>query len=173
MRSIEEQVRVLKTAFQSNTRKVLEVQSAGMAWLVEHAADTLNKALVSSDGRTPYERVRGRKYNGLLFEFGQVVLSKIPGKQVGGIVAPRWVKGIWLGKLWATDERIVTEPGGRVVRARTVKPHVDAWDRDLFDEIQGWPSEPTGRRQSGEESGARVDTDTPQPPTARDPEPVR
>ena len=108
-----------------------------MAWLVEHAADTLNKGLVGPDGRTAYERVRGRKYGGLLFEFGQVVLSRLPGKPVGGVVAPRWIKGIWLGKLWGTDEHIVSEPGGRVIRARSVKPHVETWDRKLFDDVAG------------------------------------
>ena len=94
VRSLEEQVRVLKTAFQQSTGQILEVDTAGMAWLVEHSADTLNKGLVGPDGCTAYERVRGRKYGGLLFEFGQVILIKIPGKPVGGIVVTRWIKGI-------------------------------------------------------------------------------
>ena len=79
--------------------------------LVEHSAETLNKGLAGPDGRTPYERVRGRRYHGELFEFGQVVLSKIPGKPVGGIVSPRWIKRIWLGKLRSSDEHVVSEPG--------------------------------------------------------------
>ena len=132
VRSVEEQIRVMKTAYQSSTRRVVDVKSAGFAWLVEHAADTLNKALVGSDGQTPWERVRGRKYGGQVFEFGQVVLSRIPGKPVGGLMTPRWVKGLWLGKLWASDEHIVTEPGGGVVRARPVKPHTDTRGTEAY-----------------------------------------
>ena len=104
VRSVEEQVRALKTAFQSSIRVILDVQSFRFAWFVEHAADTLNKGLVGQDGCTPYERVRGRRYGGLLYEFGQVVLSKIPGKPEGGVIAPRWIKGIWLGNVWGTDD---------------------------------------------------------------------
>ena len=34
VRSVEEHVRVLKTAFQGSTRELLDVQSTGFAWLV-------------------------------------------------------------------------------------------------------------------------------------------
>ena len=33
---------------------------------------------------------------------------------------------------FGTDEHIVTEPGGGVVRARSAKSHVEQWDRDLL-----------------------------------------
>ena len=168
VRSLEEQVRVLKTAFQGATKKELDVLSPGMAWLVEHSADTLNKGLVGPDGRTAHERVRGRRYHGELFEFGQVILSKIPGKPVGGVVQPRWIKGIWLGKLWSSDEHIVSAPGGRVVRSRTCKPHADLWDWGLCDEIVGWPSDPSGT-WSGEPG---VQSEAPRLPPRREPPPV-
>ena len=83
VRSVKVQVRVLKTAFQSSTREILDVQSAGFAWLVEHAADNLNKGLVGPDGCTAYERLRGPRYGGLLYDVGQVILSKMPGKPEG------------------------------------------------------------------------------------------
>ena len=91
--NVEEQVRVLKTVFQSSTCETLDVQSAGFAWLVEHAADTLNKGLVGQDGCTAYERFRGCWYGGVLYEFGQVILSQIPGKPEGGVTARDGSKG--------------------------------------------------------------------------------
>ena len=84
VRSIEEQVRVLKIAFEANTGAELGVSHPGMAWLIEHAADCLNKGLVGADGRTGFERVRMRPYHGDLYEFGSVVMAKIPGKPKGG-----------------------------------------------------------------------------------------
>ena len=84
VRSVEEQIRVLKIAFETNTRKELSVQHPGMAWLVEHAADTLSKCIVGKDGRTGFERARMRKYHGDMFEWGSVVHLKIPGKPKGG-----------------------------------------------------------------------------------------
>ena len=77
-----------------------------------------------------------------------------------------------LGNFWGTDEHIVTEPGGGVVRARSVKPNVEQWDRELFDGIAGWPSEPMARRKPGNDQ-PRVDTETPRPPAPRqDPVPA-
>ena len=101
-----------------------------------------------------------------------MILSQIPGKPEGGVTAPRWIKGTWLGKLWGTDEHIVTEPGGGVVRARSVKPHVEQWDRELFDGIAGCPNDPLARRKPGSDQ-PRVDTETPRPPVPREAPPVQ
>ena len=84
VRSVEEQVRVLKIAFECNTGEELSQHHPGMAWLVEHAADTLNKGVVGKDGRTAFERAKMRAYHGEMYEFGSVVHGKIPGKPKGG-----------------------------------------------------------------------------------------
>ena len=61
-------------------------------------------------------------------------------------MAPRWIRGIWLGKRFATEEHVVTMPDGSVVRSPAVKPHPEGmWDRDLFDKIRGSPLIPSGQ----------------------------
>ena len=44
-----------------------------MAWLIEHAADVLSKFQVGEDGKTGYERLKGKKYDKELAEFGEKV----------------------------------------------------------------------------------------------------
>ena len=44
-----------------------------MAWLVEHAADVLSKYQVGDDGRTAYERLKGKKSQQETVEFGEKV----------------------------------------------------------------------------------------------------
>ena len=69
-----------------------------------------------------YERIKGKKYCGLMLEFGTVVHVKFQGKLQGGLLRERWGVGVWLGKRWSNDEHIVSMSSGKVVRARDVRP---------------------------------------------------
>ena len=122
-----------------------DVHHPGFSWLVEHTADILTKCAVGRDGRTPYERIKGKKYHGEMFEFGSVVHVKLQGKLQGGLMQERWVTGVWLGKRWSSDEHIISLPNGKVVRARDARPEPDerAFDLNMFDAIRGTPSDPS------------------------------
>ena len=49
-----------------------------MCWMVEHAADVLSKYEVSADGRTAYERMKGKACHQELVEFGGEDPLQIP-----------------------------------------------------------------------------------------------
>ena len=42
-------VRVIKIGYEQNTKREVDVKSAGMDWIVEHAVDILNKCVVGHD----------------------------------------------------------------------------------------------------------------------------
>ena len=92
-----------------------------MSWLVEHATDVINKALVMTDGSTAYERIKGRKDHGEMLEFATPVMHRVSGKVHGAIMAERWLEGICLGKCIQSGEHYVAIKGGNVVRARSVR----------------------------------------------------
>eukprot|EP00974_Lingulodinium_polyedra_P019265 1860480-Lingulodinium_polyedra.AAC.1 len=100
--------------------------------MIENVADLLNKHCVGSDGKTPFERLKGKGYKGEFLEFGSSVLHRIPDKPQGGLMAPRWVPGVWLGKRFTTDEHVIGLEDGKVVRTRSVraKPEEDSWKMD-------------------------------------------
>ena len=52
----------------------LDIDSAIIPWLIRHASWLMNRFSVKTDGRTPYERTKGRPYNGELAGFGESVL---------------------------------------------------------------------------------------------------
>ena len=83
MQSVEKQCRVLKLATAEHVGGI-SVKHAAFPWMVMHAADVLNKCQVQSDGRTAYEKIKGREYGGVLFEFGSRVLFKVSAKVQGG-----------------------------------------------------------------------------------------
>ena len=94
VRKLESQVRTLKIATEKNIGILIDVHSPVFAWLVEHSADVLTKCSVGGDGRTPYERIKQKKYHGEMVEFGSMVMVKLQGKLQGGIMRERWIPGL-------------------------------------------------------------------------------
>ena len=81
-----------------------------------------------------------------MLEFGSVVLHKASAKVQGGLMEPRWMKGLWLGKRFGSEEHIVSTPEGNVIRSCAVKPHPEIqWDTELFDALKGSPWNPQGQ----------------------------
>ena len=151
VQAVEKQVRVIKMATEEQVGK-FSVMHPAFPWLVVHSADVLNKFQVQKDGLTAYEKVKGREYSGLMLEFGSVVLHKASAKVQGGVMAPRWLKGVWLGKRFGTEEHVIATPEGNVFRSCAVKPHPEIqFDTKIFDAIKGSPWNPQGF--DGDEAG--------------------
>ena len=53
---------------------------------------------------------------------------------------PRWYEGIWLGKLWRSDEHVLFS-NGRVVRAKCIRglPEVNSWSLAEVEKINVTP----------------------------------
>ena len=77
---MEEMIRVDKLSFESRLKTKLPCAHPLMTWLVEHCADVLNRFYIGADGRTPYQRLKGRKFVGHMLEFGSPVMFRLSGK---------------------------------------------------------------------------------------------
>ena len=113
--------------------------------MVENTADLINKLHVGTDGKTAYERIKGKGYRGEFLEFGSSIFHRIPDNPQGGLMAPRWGSGIWLGKRFSTDEHVIGLEDGRVIRTRSVraKPAEDFWSLDGLSKVKGQPWDPS------------------------------
>ena len=152
VRSVEEMARVLKLDLEHRLTTRLEVTHPVFAWLVEHAVDLHNKFLVGSDGKTAYERLKGKKYHGEVLPFASPVMLRVSGKVLGGVVAERWYEGVWLGKRFHTEEHLVARAtDGVVVRTRSVQSLPNAISMDLLNKIVGAPWAPTGVMKGNQE----------------------
>ena len=98
VRSMEEMVRVYKFDLESRSKCTIDLNSPIMEWIVEHAADMICKGVQGTDGKTPYQRLKGRTYTGEVLPFGSPILFRCVGKVRGGLLADRWFSGIWLGQ---------------------------------------------------------------------------
>ena len=65
------------------------------SWIIRHSAWLLTRYLVKLDGRTPYERLRGREYRGEIAEGFETVHYKVASTQKGKL-DPQSAIGVWL-----------------------------------------------------------------------------
>ena len=84
VQTVEGQVRTLLVALDGRLKGKVSVFHRVVTWLVEHAADLINKFAVGADGKTAYERVKGKGYRGEVVEFGRKVMYRVPCKPEGG-----------------------------------------------------------------------------------------
>ena len=112
----------------------LPLDGAWFTWLVEFCAEAHNRNQVGKDGRTPWERLKGRRCHGYITEFGRQVMHRVPGPLAGGVMQTRWHGGVYLGKRQESNESYVSVDGGGVVKARDFRevPESSAWDPELI-----------------------------------------
>ena len=81
------QARALKIDLKSRHKVELSVHDPLYAWLIKRVQWLLNRYMVKSDGRTPYEKRWGRKCTSAICSFGETCAFR----------KPQLCKGIWLG----------------------------------------------------------------------------
>ena len=122
VQSVAQQIRVMRHSLQQKMGAVLPGPHPVTCWLVEHASDLLNKYQLGEDGRTAYQRLRGKVWSRDVVEFGEKVhyrmnLKNLPREQK---LEPRWEEGFFLGVKWRTGECWIGTPTG-VVRASAIR----------------------------------------------------
>ena len=140
VQAVQEQVRVLRHALEARIGAKIKGSHPIIAWLIEHAADVLNRYHVGEDGRTPYERLKGKRYQGDAVEFGERIHYKLKKQTMSHKLEFRWDEGYYLGKVWRTGEAIVGTNKG-IVKAGTIRragAH-RRWDAEGLESIKGLP----------------------------------
>jgi hypothetical protein len=141
IKSIEGQARVAKSALEARLKAKLSQDHAVIPWLIEYVSLILNRHEVSRDGRTAYERSKGKKSRLEGLEFGEQVMWR--RKPVGNNLAKlsvMWDFGTYLGVKGSTGEIIIGTEGG-VWRTRTVRrrPEEFRWNAAEVDKVKGVP----------------------------------
>ena len=87
------------------------------AWSFRHAG-FLQQRFTRSQGQTPFELSCGRPYQGKLVCLGETVYGRLKSAVKG---QPRWVLGLWLGKLGCSDGHIVFTASGHFLACRSIR----------------------------------------------------
>ena len=109
----------------------------------EDAGNILSLFEVGSDGRNPYQRLRGKKTKQPLVEFGESMHFLTPDHGSLGQMESKWRNGIYLGICMESSEMLVgTSEGVFKVRSIRRKPDGQGRDADHFCSVIGIPWKP-------------------------------
>ena len=142
VQAIGEHVRVLRRGLEQRLGVKLSSKHPVTAWLVEHAADLLSRFHIGDDGRTGYERLKGKRCKEEMAEFGEKVHYRYnpKAKTKDDKMEARWGEGFYLGRWWRTGEAIIGTHEGvrRAGTIRRVGGH-RRWDRGGLERVRGVP----------------------------------
>ena len=109
--SIEGQIRIVLMALEEKIGRQLDPEEAVVTFIPEYSAYVLNRLEVGKDGKTAYERTRGKKATVVGLEFGEKVLWRKKKANKMAKLRSRWAYGIFVGvktksgELWIADKR--------------------------------------------------------------------
>ena len=144
IREIGKEIRTLKSSTESKIGRRIASNHPILAWLPAHAAFLISRYAVGADGKTAYERSRGKKYKRELVPFAERIHFIVPGpKRHMNKLESKWSTGRFVGCVQRTNEMLVMTDRG-VVKARSVKrmTEQERWKTDDWDQIVGTPWEP-------------------------------
>ena len=136
--------RTLKLCLEARLGKYLPVAHAITAWLLQHACTVINARCRGPDGRTAWQRVKGRSFRQLPLGFGECVLYKLPSKgpqsTPDGNMGSRWLEGVFLGYNRSSNSYIVaTEAGTVSARSLYRRPIANRWSLERISAIVATP----------------------------------
>ena len=153
--TVEGQVRVLKDALEMRLETQILSNHNILAWLVEFAGTVVNRYEVGRDGKTLYERLRGKQSRLIRLEFGEKVNFRTRMAKFDSL----WSDGVFVGYRSISGEVVVGTRDG-VFKTRTVqrKAYEHRWGKENLDMVGGvsWKTSPDG----GEEEATMPEIDT-------------
>jgi hypothetical protein len=144
IQDVEGQCRTMRSALEERLAVPVKLDSPVVPWLIRHAAVLITRCRVRPSGRTSFELMKGRRSNGRLAEFGEIMHFKIPHTKLNpGKFEDAWADGVWLGVDLRSGENFIGTNVG-VFRVATVrrKPEDQRWSVARIAAITGCPRQP-------------------------------
>ena len=144
IQDVEAQCRAMRSALEERLAVPVKLDSPVVPWLVRHAAILITRCRVRPSGRTSFELMKGRRSNGRLAEFGEIMHFKIPHTKLNpGKFEDQWSEGVWLGVDLRSGENYIGTNVG-VFRVATVRrvPEDERWSAARIASIAGCPRQP-------------------------------
>ena len=145
---VARQARTLKASLEHRTGTRIPPDARMLCWLVEFAAYLMNRCDIGSDGKTPQQRLHGRRDNTPILEFGEKILYMRAKPARGGKWEPRFHPGVFVGMLNSSSEAVVVTEQGMAMKTRSANirriPESERWDVDRILGIRAVPWSPDG-----------------------------
>ena len=142
VQGVEQCLRTMKSSLDDRMGVKVDVRHPVITWLCEYVGFMMNRMEVARDGRTPYERVKGKKSEVMGLEFGEKVMWKHPPGKVMEKLNARWGYGLFIGVKAKSNELIIMDQDTKTVKyVRTARrvPEEQRWNSDNLAWIEAVP----------------------------------
>ena len=143
VQTVEQYVRTLNSQLDERYGARIDTMHPILPWLFDYSMHVLNRMEVSKDGKTAYERCKGKRAKVLGLELGEKVLWK--HRQVGTYqskLSARLGHGLFIGVNRKSGELIVVDEESqkvKYVRSARRTPEEDRWHVDNLEWAQMVP----------------------------------
>ena len=143
VRTGKDMLRTLKGALEDRIKCIIPPKANVLKWMAERGSVMRNRYSIGPDGKTPYERVTGRKPSSSLCEFAERVLYMPTKAGRGGDLEMKFFYGTFVGIHGPSDEKIVATSEG-ALRVRTIRrlPEAERWVKEDVLNIPCSPAAP-------------------------------
>ena len=118
VQAVEGLMRTLRSACEERTNIKIKPDDKLVIFMAEYASYLLNRLEVGKDGKTAYERCRGKRASVMAVEFGEKLLWKIRQKGKLEKLNPLWDFGVFVGVRADSGEIwVATKTGLQTVRS--------------------------------------------------------
>ena len=141
-KSVRGQLKTIRNCLQRRLGQRIPARHPLMAWMVPHAAFLISYRVQGHDGKTAYNRNRGRPYGGRLLGIGEVCRYKIRSKEAIADASDgnRYHNGVFIGINRRDGQYILAGQSG-VHHARTVLrvPEEQKWNLEMLQSVSATP----------------------------------
>jgi hypothetical protein len=140
VQTVEGQIRVMKLALEDRIGKTVDAEANIVTFMAEYASYMLNRLEVGKDGKTAYERTKGKAATVLGVEFGEKLLWRKRSGQKMNKINSKWEYGIFVGVRPRSGELWVATQDG-VYKTRSVRrmSKEDRWTPDCVSWVKHVP----------------------------------
>ena len=118
VQGVECLIRTLLSACEERYGIRIKLQEKLVIFMAEYAVYLINRLEVGKDGKTTYERCRGKRSTVMAIEFGEKLLWKVRQKNKLEKLNPRWEYGVFVGvKVINGEIWVATKEGLQAVRS--------------------------------------------------------
>ena len=133
------------TQVEEGTKESLPLDNNLVPWMIRWAAICYSRYAMGRDGRTAFERIRGRSCRAVVVPIGEKVWFKRTRETAErkDKAESEWFIGIWLGPALISSETLIGTKDG-VVRASSIKRSnvQEKWNMEDIKAMQGTPQRP-------------------------------
>ena len=160
VRNAQAQIRTMKCGLDRKLNKQVPAKTAILYWLILHAGTVICRYQIGKDGKTPYQRIRGKRCRGPALQFGEICFyrpTSTSDKHMNKM-EKRWREGVFIGVESKSSELIMAHcDGAETARCIKRKPENKRWGFDVVMAITATPWDPQRRKTREERPVVRGD----------------